>query len=605
MADEKLELLLNAALQATPQEREKSEILEIGFDQQTKIWEVIVKYHGDLLFLEELSIGVEPLLAGYAILSVPEEKMTLLSEIEEIEYVEKPKRLYFQVLEGKRASCILPVTIRPPYLNGGGVLIGIADSGIDYTHPDFRNADGKTKITAIWDQSLQADEARGWQPPDGFLTGVEFTSEQIDKALAEDSQAERTRLVPVRDVSGHGTAVAGIAAGSGLGLRPSGSSVQGMALLEGADTGVAPQSDLIIVKLGTPREESFPRTTELMRAVTYLIRKAVAMGRPIAINLSFGNTYGSHDGTSLLERFLDNASEVGRNVICVGSGNEGASRGHVSGNALENTRIELSVGSYETAFSVQIWKNYADTFQIMLMSPDGNSVTFSTDSTGREGLRRIAMGGTELLLYVGEPTPYSAQQEIYLDFLPAGRYVSSGIWAFTITPLKTVTGNYSMYLPSQTTLGSDTRFYRPTPDTTLTIPSTASKVITVGAYDTRNDAYADFSGRGYLFAANAQQRLGIIQSKPDLVAPGVGIMTAAADGGYVTVTGTSFATPFVTGAAALLMEHGIIKGNDPYLYGQKVKAYLQKGARQLPGFAEFPNEMVGYGALCVERSLPG
>lgn len=604
MADEKLELLLNAALEATPQEREKSEILNVGFDNETRVWEVIVKYHGDLLFLEELSIGVEPLLAGYAILTVPEDKMTVLSYIEEIEYVEKPKRLYFQLFAGKQASCIFPVTIRPPYLSGRGVLIGIADSGIDYFHPDFRNRDGSTKIHAIWDQSLQPDEARGWQPPEGFLTGVEFTGRQINEALMARSRTEGERLVPVRDISGHGTAVAGIAAGSGQGLLPSGDTGQGAALLEGADTGVSPQSELLIVKLGTPKEDSFPRTTELMRAVTYLVKKAVSVQRPIAINLSFGNTYGSHDGTSLLERFLDNISEVGRNVVCVGSGNEGAAMGHISGNARQETRVELRVGNYESAFSVQIWKNYADTFQITLTSPAGSSATFSTDVTGQERMRRFTMEETELLLYVGEPTPYSAQQEIYLDFLPGDRYVNNGIWTFTLTPVKAVTGNYSMYLPSQEAVGENARFYRPTPDTTLTIPSTASKVITVGAYDTRYNAYADFSGRGYLFAADAQQRIGIIQSKPDLVAPGVGIVTAASGGGYVSVTGTSFATPFVTGAAALLMEWGIVMGNDPYLYGQKVKAYLQKGARQLPGFAAFPNEQVGYGALCVESSLP-
>ena len=126
---------------------------------------------------------------------------------------------------------------------------------------------------------------------------------------------------------------------------------------------MAPESELLIVKLGTPARDSFPRTTELMRAVTYLVKKALLFQRPIAVNISFGNTYGSHDGTSLLERFLDNASEAGRCVICVGSGNEGAARGHMAGNALEETKVELAVGSYEGAFSVQIWKNYADTFR--------------------------------------------------------------------------------------------------------------------------------------------------------------------------------------------------------------------------------------------------
>lgn len=604
MADEKLELLLNAALEATPGEREKSEILNVGFDTEKKTWEVIVKYHGDLLFLEELSIRVELLLAGYAILLVPEDEMTLLSEIEEIEYVEKPKRLYFQTIAGKQASCVLPVTIRPPYLNGEGVLIGIVDSGIDYWHPDFRNEDGSTRILALWDQSLQPNEEKGWEPPTGFLTGVEFTAEQINEALSVETREIGEQLVPVRDISGHGTAVAGIVAGNGRAIR------QKESFTEGADSGMVPASDLLIVKLGVPREESFPKTTELMRAMTYLVKKAVSIGRPISVNISFGNTYGSHDGTSLLERFLDNASEVGRCVVCVGSGNEGAAMGHVSGNALQETVIEFSVGNYEGSFSIQLWKNYADIFQVILTSPGGKQAFFSTDESGRNGrvdggrIRRILLENTELLLYVGEPTPYSTQQEIYMDFLPEGRYVNSGIWRITFIPLHIVTGNYSMYLPSQAAISENTRFYRPTPDTTLTIPSTASRVITAGAYNTVNNAYADFSGRGYLFAVNEPERLGIVQSKPDLVAPGTNIVTTMSGGGYTVVTGTSFATPFVTGAAALLMEWGIVMGNDPYLYGQKVKAYLQKGAKKLPGFTEYPNEVVGWGVLCVGDSIP-
>lgn len=548
MADEKLELLLNAALAATQGEREASDILEVGFDKEDQTWEVIVKYHGDLLFLDELSITAERLLAGYAILTVPEDKLTLLSEMEEIEYVEKPKSLYFQIQQGIQASCILPVTLRPPYLGGEGVLLGIADSGIDYRHPAFLRTDGMTRIAAIWDQSLMPDAAMGWQPPDGFAGGVEFSREQINAALRSESVS-----LPIRDVSGHGTAAAGIAAGA------------------------APESELLTVKLGEPREGGFPRTSELMRAVTYMVKKAVSLGRPIAVNLSFGNTYGSHDGTSLLERFLDNASEVGRSVICVGSGNEGAAMGHVSGTAaggisgrmadgrMEGSAaalVELQVGNYQSAFSVQLWKNYADTFEITLRSPGGREQRFSTEVTGEEGMRRILLEETEVLLYVGEPTPYSAKQEIYLDFLPMqternnGSYVNRGVWSFLLEPVRIVTGDYSFYLPSQTAVGTETRFYRPTPDVTLTIPSTAAKVITVGAYDAAYDAYADFSGRGYVFAARAGERLGSSQNKPDLVAPGVGIVTAMAGGGYRAVTGTSFAVPFVTAASALLMEWG-------------------------------------------------
>jgi len=289
MADEKLELLLNAALAATPAEREKSEILNVGFDPQEDSWEVIVKYHGDLLFLEEQSIGVEELLAGYAILTVPESKMTLLSEIEQIEYVEKPKRLYFQTMAGKEASCILPVSVRSPYLDGSGVLVGIADSGIDYFLEDFRKEDGSTRLVALWDQSLSPDASKGWYSPEGFQRGVEFTARQIDEALAAGTRAEGERLVPQRDVSGHGTAVAGIAAGNGRGIE------RGGAIPDGAGAGVAPESELVVVKLGVSRGDSFPRTTELMRAVAYLVRKGLSLQMPVAINISFGNTYGSHE----------------------------------------------------------------------------------------------------------------------------------------------------------------------------------------------------------------------------------------------------------------------------------------------------------------------
>ena len=130
---------------------------------------------------------------------------------------------------------------------------------------------------------------------------------------------------------------------------------------------------------------------------------------------------------------------------------------------------------------------------------------------------------------------------------------------------------------------------------TLTIPSTARRVISVGAYDARREAYADFSGRGaYDSTVN----------KPDVVAPGVNIILMAGSVNERSVTGTSFATPFVTGIAALLMEWGIVRGNDMYMYGEKVKASLFKGARQLTGYTQTPNNVTGWGAVCFRNSLP-
>lgn len=609
MDSQKIENLLNLSLNATEEEREKSQTLNVGYNEADRTWEVIVKYNGNIGRLADGLIQVEELLAGYAILRLPQGLIPSLADVEEIEYIEKPKRLFAELISATSDSCFYEVTVRDPYLTGKGVLVAVIDSGIDYTHRDFRNADGSSRIMALWDQTLSADIVNAnvpaespfagkAAPPEGFVSGVEFRKERIDAALAEPTLQETYRLVPSRDISGHGTAVAGIAAGGGNESN-------------GQYRGAAPEADMIIVKLGTPQPDSFPRTTELMRALTYCIRQAMLLTKPVAVNVSFGNTYGAHNGTSLLERFIDNVSEVGRTVICIGSGNEGASLGHTSGNAFETVNVELSIAQYERSVSVQLWKNYVDRYRVRLISPGGAEETIDTLTVGT---KRLVMENTELLMYVGEPLPYSVNQELYFDFLPLGEmpYVNAGIWTFVLEPVSVVTGNYSFYLPSAAIRSAQTVFFRPSSEVTLTIPSTAGKVITVGAYNSSYQTYADFSGRGYVYAQRAgggvrndmDSREGVWLVKPDIVAPGVGIMAPRTGGGYEARTGTSFATPIVTGASALLMQWGIADGHDRYLYGAKVKAYLQRGASHLPGFGVYPNAQVGYGALCVADSLP-
>lgn len=598
--NQKIENVLALALQTPDSVREKSLNLNVGFTEETRTWELIVKYNGALkeavsglpVTAEELI--VEELIAGYGLLTVPEDLVDTVSRLPQIEYVEKPKRLFFSMADGKEVSCVLPVTKRQPFLSGKGILLAVIDSGIDYTNRSFRNADGSTRILSLWDQTVSPDAEKGFFPPEGFQTGTEFTREQINAALREADLLRQYELVPSRDSSGHGTAVAGIAAGAAA-------NVTGGTANNNYE-GVAPESELLIVKLGTPRENSFPRTTEMMRAVTYVVRKAQSINRPVAINLSFGNTYGAHDGSSLLERFLDNAVEIGRTVICVGSGNEGASAGHREGrvNVGETAATELSVGAYETAFSVQLWKTYTDVFRITLRSPGGQEFSFSTEKGGEitwEAER------TRILIYVGEPSPYAVEQEIYFDFIPENLYISPGIWSFLIGTQEKESSFY-FYLPSQAARNQNTRFFEPNPNLTLTIPSTASKVITVGAYDSTYDAYADFSGRGYRYAERDIGLLAAGAAKPDLAAPGVNITAPDIYGGYRSFTGTSFATPVVTGAAALLMEWGIVQGNDAFLYGEKVKAYLRRGARKIRGEEFYPNDRVGYGALCVADSIP-
>lgn len=575
MADQKIENLLNLALSASEEEREKSLELDVGYYPVARTWEVIIKYSGTLGRVREIAESVVELSNEFAIVTVREDRLEALAGIEAVEYIEKPKRLFFQVENGRRVSCMTSVQIRPPKLYGTGVLVAIIDSGIDYANLDFRNADGTTRIYALWDQTIPGD------PPEGYVQGTEYTQEKINEALRQENRTERMKIVPSEDRSGHGTAVAGIAAGNGRGSK--GARYQG----------VASESGILVVKLGTPREEGFPRTTELMQAIDYVVKKAQRAGRPVAINISFGNTYGSHTGTSLLERFIADIANLWKSVICIGMGNEGASAGHTAGILKENTeeRIPLAVQMKETAINVQIWKSYHDIVDISLISPAGVQIGPIPEVIGTQ---RFVVGDTEILLYYGEPSPFHVSQEIFIEFLPKDSYITPGIWQFVLTPRKIVTGEYDLWLPSENVLNRGTAFRYPTERGTLTIPSTSQRVISVGAYDSLTFAYADFSGRGGLEG----------ESKPDLVAPGVDITAPTPSGIYQTFTGTSFATPFVSGAAALMMEWGIVRGNDPYLYGEKVKAYLRRGARPLPGFTEYPNPQVGYGALCLRDSLP-
>lgn len=592
-SNEKIENLLNLALDATAEEREKSIELNVGFYMPENIWEVVVKYGGTEEALREAfpQIEVTKLSNEYAILRIPENLVDAVASYPAIEYMEKPKLLFFALSQGVRAACIPPLQTAATgngvletdrnNLTGKGVIVACIDSGIDYSHPDFRNADGTTRILDLWDQTIVPRGQSGGEPPAGFLQGVEYSSTIINEALEQPTEAARFAICPTRDISGHGTHVAGIAAGNGRASN-------------GKYRGVAFESQLVIVKLGVQQENALPRTTQLMQAVDYCVRKAREYGMPVAINLSFGNNYGSHSGTSLIETFLNDMANIWKTTIVIGSGNEGAAGRHTSGRVEQNQMktIEFAVSEYETGLNLQLWKSYVDDFSISIVHPSGRVVGTIQQI---QGPQRFTIEGTKILLYYGEPSPYSPFQEIYFDFIPSRDYLDSGIWEIRLVPLRIVQGNYDMWFPSGGVLNEGTLFLQPQAETTLTIPSTAAKAITVGAYDAYFNQYATFSGRGYTRETN--------QIKPDLVAPGVDITSAAPGGGYAVRSGTSMATPFVTGSAALLMQWGIVNGNDPYLYGEKMKAYLIRGARQLQGL-ESPNQRTGWGALCVRDSLP-
>ena len=576
MENQKKENLLNMALETPISEREKSQNLNVGYNSSDDTWELIVKYNGDietaisnLEGLESTLVSITILTGGYAIIIAPQNMINDISTLEEVEYIEKPKRLYFGINRVREISCVDNVQVPPMNLNGVGTCFLLIDSGIDYLHPDFCKDDNTSRILFIWDQTLNG------QPPQGYSIGTEFNNAQINEAIRSGIELGTV------DNSGHGTAVAGVAVSNG---RSSG----------GRYRGIAPEASIIAVKLGNPISNSFPRTTQLMLAVDYAIKKSLELNLPMVINLSFGNSYGSHDGTSLLETFLDNAAAAFRGVICAGVGNEGAVAGHYYGQIKEDeiNIAEIVVGRYETTLNVQIWKNYVDELQFSLINPSGDRIEFFQNNT----TQRFQMGSTEILVYFGEPRPYSVSQEIYIDFIPAGDYIQDGIWIIEIKGIDITIGNYNIWLPSSEGIGTNTAFLRPMSDNTITIPATANKVISVAAYNQFTDSYADFSGRGEMSESG-------INIKPDIAAPGVDIMSTRVGGGYASYTGTSFATPVVSGCACLLLQYGIIDNNDKFLYGEKIKAYLRKGARKLPGFNVWPNNFLGYGAVCLRSSL--
>ncbi len=612
MDQEKMESILNLAGGLSEETRKRSDVLSTGYDKTTDSWEIIIKYHGDLANTLPQGITLEPLIAGYGILTVPMSLLENVAPNPQIEYAELPKRLYFELeemtgtpgyafpdmrsrsqdsREGKREGWTSSqgVSFRDgtdheeSNLTGKGVLIAVIDSGIDYTLPNFRYPDGSTKIAALWDQTLTVDPEN--PPPRGFTQGRLFTGEKINAAL---QLAVPRDMVPSADTSGHGTAVAGIAASRRI---------------EGIYAGVAPDSELLVIKLGNPAEKGFPRTTELMRALTFSVQYAFARNQPLVVNLSFGNSYGSHNGTSLLERFIDNVSEIGRTAVCIGTGNEGLSGGHLSGwlSQAQDTTVEFQVSAYEANLSVQFWKNFVDAYELCLIAPDGQFLSINPE---RYEKKVGVLGNTRVLAYAGQPTPYSTNQEIYFELLPEEYYIDEGIWRILIRPKVIRNGFFYLYLPVASTRNQGTRFLNPSPEMTLTIPSTAARAIAVSACDPLTGAFADFSGRGAVSLDRFQEKSNIGAVRPTIAAPGVDIPAPAPGGGYAAFTGTSFAAPFVSGEAALMMEWGILRGHDYFLYGEKLKAELIRAACPVPGIEQYPSEKVGFGRLCPGVIMP-
>lgn len=592
--EQKLDSELSLSLSLPEEERLKNPVLRSGYEPTTRQWTLILLYHGSLQELEEsLSLTIIPLLGQFAIITVLTEQIPLLLQYPQVLYLELPRPLYEEEITGISASCLsnrpyLPNTsssqkVSPTEenfytLHGTGTAIAILDSGVDYRHPDFRTFTGESRILTYWDQTLPYDGENRYR------VGRIFSKENLDTLLTVSDSSDTASLPqPSSDSSGHGTHIAGICAGNG---RNSG----------GRNHGVAPEASLIVVKLRNDADSVFTDYANLMMAIDYVVRFAAAAQFPLSINISYGSNDGSHDGSSLMERYLENCIFYGKNTVTIATGNEGISRRHsrLKISTGEEQVAAFSVAPGETSLYIQLWKHFSDQFRYRLSLPSGNT---EITIPGPSGIYRFEMDGNLIRLIISEPTPYQPLQEMFLAILPSSSQtvIHPGIWQLFILSEFSSNGQVNLWLPSREATNSATGFLNAASDMTFTVPSTAQNIISVSGYDSNTDTFASFSGRGYTNEQNA---------KPDLTAPAVNILSTAPGGGYNIRTGTSMAAPFVAGASALLMEYGIVQGNDPFLYGEKIKALLQKGARPLPAFTTYPNASIGWGALCVRDSIP-
>ena len=462
-------------------------------------------------------------------------------------------------------------------LTGENVMIGIIDSGIDYTDRAFRYEDGSSRIVALWDQS---DE--NGTPPADYYYGQEYTQETINRALASD---DPYLIVPENDPVGHGTAVAAVAAGS---ENP----VTGF-------SGAAPFADLAVVKLKEAKPylrnfyfipEGVPayQENDLMLAVDYLNRLALARGQALVILVALGTNNGAHGGETYLASFLDDVGQRRRRVIVTAAGNEANARHHYYGDIADResyATVEINVERSMNGFFAEMWSREPDLYEIAVVSPAGERLSrIASERQGRREYVFILEGTTLTVDYriVGTRT---ANQMIFLRF----ERPSKGVWKILVYPKNYVNGTFHMWLPISAFLESPVYFLSSNPDVTLTVPGTASTPMTVAGYDDGSGALYLDSGRGYTTDGSI---------KPDFAAPAVNV--EGPEG--MEHTGTSYAAAITAGAAAMFLEWAVVRGNLPAANTADVKSEFIRGAVQTPGML-YPNREWGYGKLDLARTF--
>ena len=466
-------------------------------------------------------------------------------------------------------------TLPATNLQGQSVLVGIIDTGIDYTHDVFRHADGSSRIISIWDQTIQDGN-----PPPGFDYGTEYLQSEINAALqAPDPYS----LVPTRDNVGHGTFLAGIAAGN--------------TVVEENFSGVAPDSDIVVVKLKTaknylkvfnriPEQATAYQENDIMVGASYLIEVSRQLQRPISLCIGVGTNQGAHDDAGILSSFLANIATINGIAISVAAGNEG-NQGHHYNSLISNTQdsdtVEVRVGPDEYGFSMELWGEAPGTFSIDILSPTGEFIPRIPARINESREVRFIFEETILNIDYFLIESRSGDQLILVRFL----YPTEGIWRFRVYASGDLDLNYHIWLPISDFITESTFFTEPTPTTTITSPGNSSTPMTVTAYDITNNSI-------YLNASRGFSRSGIIN--PDFAAPGVNLIGPTINNAYTIRSGSSVATAHNTGIAALLLEWGVSRGFLTNISTVEIKNMLIRGAIRDPNF-DYPNPNWGYGII--------
>ncbi len=467
-----------------------------------------------------------------------------------------------------------------PYMNlhGQGVLMGFVDTGIDYTQSVFRRKDGSSKIHFIYDQSITST------PPDGFFIGTEYTNEQINHALASENPYE---IVPSRDTAGHGTFLASVAAGQ----------------LQEDFSGVAPETELIVVKLKKARtfgldlfavpeeqEDAFS-SIAVMIGVEYIVQKAHKLKRPVVICLGIGTNFASHDGFSIFEEYLSGIAALTGVCVCSATGNECQARGHTKGiitSKGDSRNIDIKVVKPESNFFISIWSAFSDKLSVSVTSPIGGHVPRKPPKDGVVLSSTSVMERSQVRVASFYPLEGSGGQLTTVRVLNA----TPGVWTVTLYGDIILDGTFNAWLPITGFVTPGVEFLYADPYYTITVPSTAMGIIACGAYN---------SVTGTLYPNSSWGPTRHEQVTPDLTAPGVNI-----EGFYPTgrgvMSGTSPATAITAGACALLMQWGVVQGNDPAMSTSPIRAYLIRGCDRTQTLS-YPNPQWGYGTLNLLKSF--